>query len=551
VRRLSGSALSFRRHEKGTRRRQKELSSRLPNVSSLSSSASSSSPSESETESTASTSTSPAIRGRRRKSSAREATSTSGLFPSQNSVREFSERLEDVFAPLQARLSIYPSSKDRDLLTEVQATVGPSRPHQILQTFRHPPTDFTQGLALVSFPPPADASKTQERVLVEGTGLWGQSRITLRRMKMGALPHSQAQAPPPQPVLARANAWVDSEARSSKGVSSSYSGDMSGGFQSRGGELDLSRVLFSRDLPPQYFGEGVAAIPEKNLLFQLTWKSGLGFGYRLSDLKPLFKFPLRTTTGQGWGLIADLVEDGRKQKKTLFPAGTAPSKSVFRLRLTDGSHHIITTLLKVDDDLLDSPPLTSPETAVERETGEEAEGGQESPSAMLAGRDSSSVPSSSMTMSLWPWQSQSLSSSLPWMGGESGAEADVFGDVSRLPSMEAEAVSLTPVQDRGGFLVTRLNDLELWRNPGSVLSGLQGGRGDYFLCNIWLTNSLVLINASSGVAEAVWDFPSLPFPEETYNGEDVFNGVTVLDSQKGEFLLTGKRWARMYRTILQ
>ena len=50
-------------------------------------------------------------------------------------------------------------------------------------------------------------------------------------------------------------------------------------------------------LPDDRFGEGITILDDK--LYQLTWKSGQGFVYRVEDLSPIGQFPIE---GEGWGL---------------------------------------------------------------------------------------------------------------------------------------------------------------------------------------------------------------------------------------------------------
>ena len=72
--------------------------------------------------------------------------------------------------------------------------------------------------------------------------------------------------------------------------------------------LQNGRVLKRRDLPHKYFGEGIALCG--NRLFQLTYRSGIGFVYDL-DLRPAGSF---TYAGEGWGLTCDggrlILSDG-------------------------------------------------------------------------------------------------------------------------------------------------------------------------------------------------------------------------------------------------
>lgn len=62
-------------------------------------------------------------------------------------------------------------------------------------------------------------------------------------------------------------------------------------------ELETGKVLRQRDLNDSLFGEGITLY--KNLIYQVTWKSKIGFIYDKSDFKELNKIYYAT---QGWGL---------------------------------------------------------------------------------------------------------------------------------------------------------------------------------------------------------------------------------------------------------
>ena len=74
-------------------------------------------------------------------------------------------------------------------------------------------------------------------------------------------------------------------------------------------ELETGKVLQIRELPSQYFGEGITIY--KNKIIQLTWKSHLGFVYDKYNFKLLqeFNYP-----NEGWGITYDgnclIMSDG-------------------------------------------------------------------------------------------------------------------------------------------------------------------------------------------------------------------------------------------------
>lgn len=83
-------------------------------------------------------------------------------------------------------------------------------------------------------------------------------------------------------------------------------------------ELETGKTLQVRELPNQYFGEGVTIY--KNKIIQLTWKSHLGFVYDKSNFELLqeFNYP-----NEGWGITYDgkylLMSDGTSTLHFLDP----------------------------------------------------------------------------------------------------------------------------------------------------------------------------------------------------------------------------------------
>ncbi len=67
-------------------------------------------------------------------------------------------------------------------------------------------------------------------------------------------------------------------------------------------EVDIftGTVLRSRQLPPEFFGEGITIINGK--IYQLTWKSGKAFQYDLETFELIREFGIN---GEGWGLTND------------------------------------------------------------------------------------------------------------------------------------------------------------------------------------------------------------------------------------------------------
>ncbi|HLY81129.1 MAG TPA: glutaminyl-peptide cyclotransferase [Caulobacteraceae bacterium] len=83
-------------------------------------------------------------------------------------------------------------------------------------------------------------------------------------------------------------------------------------------ELATGRVLQSRAIGNQYFGEGIVAW--KDRLIQLTWQSHVGFIDDLSTFKQLGRF---SYPGEGWALTQNgrqlIMSDGTAQLRFLDP----------------------------------------------------------------------------------------------------------------------------------------------------------------------------------------------------------------------------------------
>jgi glutaminyl-peptide cyclotransferase len=62
-------------------------------------------------------------------------------------------------------------------------------------------------------------------------------------------------------------------------------------------EPQTGRIVQKRDLPPQYFGEGI--IDWGPNVYQWTWQTHVGFVYDRFSLRPIRQF---TYSGEGWGM---------------------------------------------------------------------------------------------------------------------------------------------------------------------------------------------------------------------------------------------------------
>lgn len=65
-------------------------------------------------------------------------------------------------------------------------------------------------------------------------------------------------------------------------------------------EIETGKVVRKYDVPPEYFGEGIALL--NGQIYQLTWQESTGFVYDINDFKLLREFRY---SGEGWGLTED------------------------------------------------------------------------------------------------------------------------------------------------------------------------------------------------------------------------------------------------------
>lgn len=84
-------------------------------------------------------------------------------------------------------------------------------------------------------------------------------------------------------------------------------------------KIETGEVLQKRDVPPQYFGEGITVRGTE--LFQLTWQTGVAFVYDRQTFAPKRQYKY---TGEGWGLTQDktmlIMSDGTEYLRFLDPA---------------------------------------------------------------------------------------------------------------------------------------------------------------------------------------------------------------------------------------
>jgi glutaminyl-peptide cyclotransferase len=97
--------------------------------------------------------------------------------------------------------------------------------------------------------------------------------------------------------------------------------------------LETGEVVQRVNLGSEFFGEGIAIV--KGEVFQLTWKSGVGFVYDVNDFRLLRKV---SYAGEGWGLATNgrelFLSDGTAEIRVLDP-DTFQEKRRFKVH--DGS----------------------------------------------------------------------------------------------------------------------------------------------------------------------------------------------------------------------
>jgi len=94
--------------------------------------------------------------------------------------------------------------------------------------------------------------------------------------------------------------------------------------------LETGKVEQKRDVPAQYFGEGITVW--KNVLIELTWQSHVAFVYDRATFEPKRQF---SYPGEGWGLTHDgtnlIMSDGTDELRYLDPVTFAEKR---RLKVT-------------------------------------------------------------------------------------------------------------------------------------------------------------------------------------------------------------------------
>ncbi|MFC1463308.1 MAG: glutaminyl-peptide cyclotransferase [Candidatus Brachytrichaceae bacterium NZ_4S206] len=101
--------------------------------------------------------------------------------------------------------------------------------------------------------------------------------------------------------------------------------------------LETGEVLQQRDLPPEYFGEGLALFDGR--LIQLTWQNNIGFVYDAASFELQQTWAYAT---EGWGLTHDgahlIMSDGSATLRFLDPVTFAVQREV---RVIDGGQPVV------------------------------------------------------------------------------------------------------------------------------------------------------------------------------------------------------------------
>jgi glutaminyl-peptide cyclotransferase len=109
-------------------------------------------------------------------------------------------------------------------------------------------------------------------------------------------------------------------------------------------DVESGRVLQKRDLPTEYFGEGLTDWASH--LIQLTWKAGIGFVYDRFSFTTERNFHYQ---GEGWGLTHDgtslIISDGSSVLRFLSPTSF---QVVRRLSVRDSDGRLIDQLNELE-----------------------------------------------------------------------------------------------------------------------------------------------------------------------------------------------------------
>jgi glutaminyl-peptide cyclotransferase len=132
--------------------------------------------------------------------------------------------------------------------------------------------------------------------------------------------------------------------------------------------LETGEVLERVNLGDEFFGEGITIV--KDRVFQLTWKSGVGFVY---DLNTFHLLRRASYAGEGWGLATDgrelFLSDGTAEIRVLAPETFQEKR---RIKVHDGAAAIdqLNELEFVDGQIFANVWHTSRIARISPQTGE-------------------------------------------------------------------------------------------------------------------------------------------------------------------------------------
>jgi len=113
----------------------------------------------------------------------------------------------------------------------------------------------------------------------------------------------------------------------------------------------------------------------------------------------------------------------------------------------------------------------------------------------------------------------------------------------------SDGSSFLTLRDSGDL--TRIADVQVLLDgrPVERLNELECVDGTVW-ANIWLTDTIVAIDPSTGRVTAVVDASGLLADRSNLDVDDVLNGIAH-DPLSGHFLLTGKRWPVLFEVVLE
>jgi glutamine cyclotransferase len=133
-------------------------------------------------------------------------------------------------------------------------------------------------------------------------------------------------------------------------------------------DIETGAVQRTREIPDQYFGEGIAVVG--SLLYQLTWREHVAFVYNVADFDSLNSF---SYNGQGWGLTTDgvrlIMSDGTSEIRFVDP-GSFDVLKTMDVTATGSPVSLLNELELIEGDLFANRLYDSRIARISLETGE-------------------------------------------------------------------------------------------------------------------------------------------------------------------------------------